>query len=79
MRTPSYESASFSSPAAQHAASIALGINQEYVAHDDRTHARDKAMLVAFGVNGEVPFEVAVASAGLTVAANDNFRHAIAA
>lgn len=42
-----------------------------------RTWARDKALLVALGVNGEVPFETAAANAGLLIAANDN--HKIAA
>ena len=95
MRTPSYEDASLSSPAAQRVADIVLGVNQEYVAHDDRTHTRDKALLVALGVNGEVPFFDAAANAGIPVvgcergvlfanrgswiAANDNHRYAVAA
>jgi hypothetical protein len=79
MRTPSYEDVSYSSPAAQQVENIVFGFNQDYVAHDARTHTRDKALLVSLGVDGDVPFDVAVANAGLLVAANDNFKHAIAA
>lgn len=43
------------------------------------TRNADYALLVALGVNGEVPFHVAAAIAGLVVAANDNFKYAIAA
>lgn len=65
----------------------ALSLDKEYPS----THTEDKALLVALGVNGEVPFFDAAANAGLPVvgcergvlfamrAANDNFEHAIAA
>jgi hypothetical protein len=69
----------------------ALSLEKDYPS----THTRDKALLVALGVNGEVSFFDAAANAGLPVvgcergvlfanrgswvAANDNRRHAIAA
>lgn len=62
-----------------------MGFNLEFVKDAPRTWARDKALLVALGVNGEVPLMQALENAGLAwdmkpasvVAANDN--HEIAA
>jgi len=39
-----------------------------------RTRVHDKAILIAFGVNGEVPLAQARINAGLDKPANDNFQ-----
>lgn len=53
------------------------GYNQAFVKDAPRTQGRDKALLVALGVDGDVPLEQAAKNAGLTRGVWSNGRSAV--